>query len=115
MPPTLLSPTTRADKLVFAWKPAYDVTRRNVLSYDLQVSTSVAFETDNIVVSVEGIPDATNEVEYALDSSALPSGRLYYRVTARGNLEPQRVWQVAANTLNLNGTAWFGVREFDVP
>ena len=115
MPPTLLSPTTRADKLVFAWEPAYDVTRRNVLSYDLQVSRSVAFEADNIVLSVQGIPDATNVVEYSLDSDTLPSGRLYYRVTARGNQDPQRVWQVATNTLNMNGTTWYGVREFSVP
>ena len=115
MPPTLRSPTTRDDKLVFAWEPAYDVTRRNVLSYDLQVSTSVAFEVDNIVLSVQGIPDATNEVEYAADSSVLPSGKLYYRVTARGNQDPQRVWQVARNTLKLDGTTWFGVLEFNVP
>ncbi len=115
MPPTLLSPTTRADKLVFAWEPAYDVTRRNVLSYDLQVSTSVTFEADNIVLSVEGIPDATTMVEYSLDSDTLPSGRFYYRVIARGNLEPQRVWQIPRNTLNLNGSTWFGVREFSVP
>ncbi|ASJ73949.1 CotH kinase family protein [Granulosicoccus antarcticus] len=115
MPPTLLSPTTQGDKLVFAWKPAYDVTRRNVLSYDLQVSTSVAFEANTIVLSVEEIADAEDEVEYAHDSTALPSGKLYYRVTARGNLEPQRVWQVAANTLKIEGTTWFGVLTFDMP
>ena len=115
MPPTLRSPTTRVDKLVFAWEPAYDVTRRNVLSYDLQVSTSVAFEADNIVLSVAGNTRCSECGKYALDSSALPSGRLYYRVTARGKQEPQRVWQIARNTLKLDGTTWFGVREFNVP
>jgi spore coat protein H len=115
MPPTLLNPTTQGDQLVFAWEPAYDVTRSNVLSYELQVSTSVAFEADNIVLSVEGIPDATDAVEYEVDSRVLPSGTLYYRVTARGDSEPQRVWQVATNTLNKDGITWFGVLEFDLP
>ncbi|ASJ73948.1 CotH kinase family protein [Granulosicoccus antarcticus] len=115
MPPTLLNPITRADELVFAWLPAYDVTRRNVLSYELQISTSLGFEADNIVVNIEGIPDATEIVEYALDISALPSGKLYYRVTARGDTDPQGVWQIATNTLNLNGTTWYGVLEFETP
>ena len=31
--------------------------------------TSVAFEADNIVLSVEGIPDATDEVSYEVDTN----------------------------------------------
>ena len=103
------------DTVTFAWTPAYDVTQTNVLDYDLQVATSTDFDADSIVLTVEDIPDAVDLVEYEADITQLPSGRLYYRVIARGDTDPARVWQVAENRLRTAGTTFYGMVEFDIP
>ena len=115
MPHSLEDVVVETDTVTFAWTPAYDVTQTNVLDYDLQVATSTDFDADSIVLTVEDIPDAVDLVEYEADITQLPSGRLYYRVIARGDTDPARVWQVAENRLRTAGTTFYGMVEFDIP
>lgn len=117
MPPTLLEPEFAADgTLTLSWEPAFDVTRSNTISYDLQVSTSYLFEAENIIYSVTGLADAANLVQHTLDAASLPSGQLFVRLTARGSTNPQRFWQTASNYYRLaDGTDQFGIQAITVP
>ncbi len=114
MPPTLEAPVRVADQTVFSWSPAYDVTGHSI-SYDLQVATDVEFTADNIVLDVSGIADAGSQVQYSTAASSLPAGQLFYRVIARASSDPQRLWQVASNTLAIDNTTWLGVFGFQAP
>ena len=115
MPHRLQPPLVDERTTVLSWTPAYDVTQSNTLSYDLQVASSVAFEADSIVFTANGIDDADGLIEYPIDNRQLPPGKLFFRVTARASSEPDRFWQVAENTLRIDGETWFGVEEFELP
>ena len=115
MPHTLNEPTVSESTVEFSWTPAFDVTRKNELSYDLEVSSTSNFDADDIVLNVVGIEDNEDLVTHSVDTDELPSGVLYYRVTARGDSNPIDVWQVATNTLNTDDGTAFGVLEFEVP
>ena len=117
MPPTLQEPEiTSNTELVLRWTPAYDVTAENSITYDLELSTSYLFEMENIVHTETGIPDAADLIEYTVDAIGLPSGSLFARLTARGNIDPEKFWQIASNSYQLaDGTERFGVVEIVVP
>jgi len=115
MPPELQDPAIVGDTISFSWTPAFDVTRSNTLSYDLEVSSNANFDADSIVFSFEGIEDDAELITHSVSTSQLPSGTLYYRVTARGDSDPLNIWQVASNTLTINGETLFGIVEFATP
>jgi len=112
MPHTLQSPALVNGQWVFSWSPAHDVTGHTI-SYDIQISTDIAFSPDAIVFDFPGISQAADEVEYSVPASSLPDGQLFYRVVARSSRDPQQFWQVGKNILNVGGTNWYGVVSFE--
>ena len=116
MPHKQNDPEIVNDTIHFSWTPAFDVTRTNELSYDLEIADSADFAADSILLNVEGIKDDANLVSHSVDATQLPSSAtLYYRVTTRGDSDPMNVWQVSSNTLNGDGVTYFGVVEFVTP
>lgn len=119
MEPTLLSnpEIDAAGNLLLQWEPAFDVTRSGAISYDLIVSVSTDFAPANWVFSDVGIPDVPNGiVSYPINTSALPSGRVYARLVARVSTDPDRFWQTNSNFHRLpDGTDMFGMLAIDLP
>lgn len=117
MPPTLAEPTVDAQGfLQLSWEPAFDVTARNTITYDIMLSTSPFFETDRIVFSDVNIPNASDQVLYSVNTGALPGGQLYARLVARASSDPARFWQTNSNVHRLSdGTDLFGVLAFNLP
>ena len=99
------------------WEPAFDVTARNTLTYDLIIATSPGFEAGSFVFSDVGIPDVPGGlVSYPVNTAVLPSGRVFVRVIARASRDPQRFWQTNRNIYRLDdGTDLFGVLAVDLP
>ena len=114
LPPVLQPPVTEGETTVFAWRPAFDVTG-HTLTYDLEVSTSGDFASDDVAYSVFGLPDARHEVTHTAPSDELPAGTLYYRVIARSSQDPKRFWQVGSNKETRDGQVFRGQVEFSVP
>lgn len=113
-PPTLNNPVLQGSQWRFSWKPAFDVTGNRV-TYDLQVSSTPAFNPNDVVVTITGIQDKAGTVEQSVDSSQLRSGVYYARLTARTINEPNRFWQVSSNRLEQGGTRYHGVLRFSAP
>ncbi len=99
------------------WEPAFDVTRQNTLTYDLIISSSPLFEPSLTVFSDSGIPDVNDGfVNYSINTAILPSGRVFVRVIARANSNPDVFWQTNKNTFRLDdGTDLFGMMKLDLP
>ena len=99
------------------WEPAFDVTARNTLTYDLIIATSPGFEAESTVFSDVSIPDVPDGlVSYPVNTAVLPSGRVFVRVIARASRDPQRFWQTNRNIYRLDdGTDLFGVLAVDLP
>ena len=114
MPPNLAAPSVEPGQVVVRWSPAVDVTGGD-LNYELEVSTSPAFEPGSRVFFDAGIPDAPERVSYAIPRASLPSGRLFVRIVARVATDPVRFWQVSGNREIVDGTTYIGIRAFDVP
>ena len=119
MEPTILSDPEVDSRglLQLEWEPAFDVVGRSTLTYDLIISRSPFFEDQNIVFSDSGIDDVqSGTIPYSIDTSRLPSGRVYVRVIARASIEPRRFWQTNSNTHRLaDGTDLFGMLAVDLP
>lgn len=117
MPPTLATPTVDAQGLLqLRWQPAFDVTGRNTITYDLILASSPFFEDTSIVYSDVNIPDAADEVAYSINTGTLPSGRLYARLIARPSTAPTRFWQTNSNVFRqADGSELFGMLAFDLP
>jgi len=115
MPPGFNDPEIEDGVIRLSWKLAYDVTRSSELSYDLDIATTVSFDAGSIVYSATAIADNEDLVEHAIDTAQLPGGTLYARLVARGDINPQRYWQIADDVVRQDGKTWFGVIEFDVP
>jgi len=119
MEPTILSNPAidAAGNLQLEWEPAFDVTRSGTITYDLIISVSTGFDPAGWVFSDVGIPDVPNGiVSYTVNTSALPSGRVYVRLVARVSSDPQRFWQTNSNFHRQpNGTDLFGMLAIDLP
>jgi len=115
MPHTMQDAVVLDGTVNFSWTPAFDVTRTNTLSYDLQVANSIDFNTESIRLNVEGIEDDEELITHSVNASLLPRGTLYYRVIARGDSNPIDVWQISENTIDQDGQTWLGVVKFDLP
>jgi hypothetical protein len=114
MPPVLLEPILDSTQWLFSWEPAYDVTGHDI-SYDLQISTTLAFAADDITIDITGIEDSSVVVNQRIEASQLPAGEYYTRLTARVSSEPNRFWQVASNIIEVDGLRHFGVIQFTAP
>ena len=118
MPPELDKSTEfdeESNEWVFRWIPAYDVTGHSI-SYDLQVSTSTLFDADDIVYSVQGLPDAPEEVIHRVPATRFRTGDHFVRVIARASSDPQRYWQIPKNDdVISDGVTWYGMVQFNVP
>jgi len=102
--------------LRFTWEPAFDVTERNSLTYDIIIANSPNFEDGSVLYSDVNLPDAADEVAYSINTASLPSGRLYARLIARASTDPERFWITNTNTYRLeDGTDLYGVTAFDLP
>ena len=119
MEPTILSdPEIDASGVLnLEWEPAFDVTARNTLTYDLIIATSPGFEPGSFVFIDVGIADVPGGlVSYPVNTAVLPSGRVFVRVIARASRDPQRFWQTNSNVFRLdNGTDLFGMLAVDLP
>ena len=119
MEPTILSdPEIDASGVLnLEWEPAFDVTARNTLTYDLIIATSPGFEPESFVFSDVGIADVPGGlVSYPVNTAVLPSGRVFVRVIARASRDPQRFWQTNSNVFRLDdGTDLFGMLAVDLP
>ena len=113
MPPEFNEPEYVDGSVFLSWTPAFDVTRSNTLSYDIDIATSVEFEAGSVVYSVTGIEDASSVVEHAVDLTLLPEAELYVRLVARGDSDPERLWQVANDKVRKDGTTWLGMISID--
>ena len=113
MPPEFNEPEYVDGSVFLSWTPAFDVTRSNTLSYDIDIATSVEFEAGSVVYSVTGIEDAESVVEHDVDLTLLPEAELYVRLVARGDSDPERLWQVANDKVRKDGTTWFGMISID--
>ena len=117
-PLVLENPVIDASGIVqLEWQPGFDVTRQNTLTYDLIISTSPGFEPAQTVFSDTGIADVSEGlVSYPINTSTLPSGRVYVRVIARASSNPDVFWQTNKNIFRMeDGTDLFGVMELDLP
>jgi len=115
MPHTMQVPVVSNGSVEFSWTPAFDVTRKNTLSYDLQIADSPSFDAQSILLSTEGIEDDADFVPHTVAASQLSSGKLYYRVIARGDSNPVDIWQISTNFINSGEQTWLGVVEFELP
>lgn len=116
MPPLLSNPRFDGSQWHFEWQPAIDVTGvTGLITYTLQISTSPTFETDLIVLEIEGIEDALTSVSETVYINALQAGKYYARLIALPQSEPERYWQVSGNKLFLNGVVYYGPVGFQVP
>ena len=114
MPPILDDPIIKDGQWEFAWEPAVELTG-NRISYELQVSSSVGFEPDTIVLHHVGIDDNSDHIRHRVDLQDIPAGQHFARVIARASNEPERFWQVPKNYYrDTNGETWFGMQAFDV-
>ncbi len=113
MPPELEEPVLEDGQWVFSWRAAFDVTGHEI-SYDLQVSTAIDFADENIVLLMQGIRDDAENPEVRINTLNFQPGVHYARVIARVSLDPERFWQVSENTLEQDGTTWYGVTRFEV-
>ncbi len=112
MPPRMAAPREQDGVWHFAWDPAYDVTESSSMSYDLTIATDPGFSGANLVVSESA---ADGQLSLDIPSSSLSSGSYYARLVARPSADPDRLWQVASNYVNENGTRYYGVVAFTVP
>jgi len=114
MPPITLEPRIDGSSVVFSWKPAYDVTGHS-LSYDILVSRSVNFSSNDIVYTMTNLPDAQALVSHTVQTAQLPSGTLYLRVIARSLQNPERFWQISKNAHRHEGATLWGMDQFVLP
>ena len=112
VPPMLLAPVRSQDNWSFSWTPAYSPTG-DTISYDLQVSSSRSFESENIVVELTGIADASPAVVQLVDSDRLPQQSYYARLIARADSDPARFWTPARNRVVEDQTQYYGMIRFD--
>jgi len=112
----LLSPVKQGTTWQFSWIPAYDVTGTSgAISYRLQVAKRPTFESNSIVVDIDGIANMAGRVNQNVDSARLSTGTLYARVIATSANEPERFWQISGNKLSDNSGNYYGVLTFDAP
>ena len=112
LPPLLETPSSDGTQLNIAWSPAFDVTGHSI-TYDIEIATSVAFDDQSTVLSLQGIADESERVSYQTPRANLPSSLLYIRITARTSADPSRFWQIAKNKVSVDGTEHYGVVVFD--
>lgn len=118
MPPALEQPV-EVDELGtmrLRWSPAFDVTGSNTLSYDVIIASDPSFDPATWLFSDVGIPDvADGMVEYSLSTGGLPASEVYVRIIARGNTDPNRVWQPISNFWRSpSGQDFFGMQAVDL-
>jgi len=105
--------------LQLRWTPAFDVTERNSLTYDLIVSTSALFEPDATVFSTTNIADnadADDLITYPINTNVLPSGQLFVRIIARPSTNPTLFWQTNDDFHRLpDGSDLFGMKAITLP
>ena len=115
MPFGLAEPRVRDGQVEFRWSPANDVTGRRTIAYDLEVASSPDFAPDSRLLLESGIADDPDRVRFSVPVERIGSGRRFYRVVARADEDPARLWQVASDRATVDGTLYVGIQEFTVP
>jgi hypothetical protein len=105
MPFVLEDPVALNGSINFEWSDSESITGQ-IISYDLDIATSLAFESGSIVQSITGISDT----QYNLNWTH-PAGDYYYRVIARDANAPQQYWQVGYNEI-IEDITVYGVVKF---
>jgi spore coat protein H len=89
MPHTLDAPVFRSPRRVaFSWTPSFHL-HGQPITYDFEVSTSPIFDPAQAVMTAAGLH------EPHFTTTALPSGRFFWRVVARAATDPSVDWQLA--------------------
>ncbi|NND91151.1 MAG: hypothetical protein HKN42_09830, partial [Granulosicoccus sp.] len=113
LPPKHRSPKFEGDEIVFRWRPAHDM-NGDTITYDLEVSTSPAFESQNLLMQTTRIAESSS-TGFTVEKSRIGSGKRYARLIARVVTNPDRFWQTASDRPIIDGEMRVGVMEFTVP
>ena len=109
MPFLLYDPVANGDQSYsFSWSVSESLYNQSI-SYDIQISTTVGFDTDSIVFSQSGIQGTNVTVPWNY-----AAGNYFYRIIARDSNEPSRYWQVGYNQVDRgDGTQDYGIVAFN--
>jgi len=120
LPPFLKTPLSRVGGAVLSWEPAFAVSG-GTLVYDVAVASSPDFAPGTIVLEANGVADSgggvapsdpDRRVQLAVE---LAAGEWFYRVVARVRDDgANALWQIANNTLVVEGQTFVGLRAFTV-
>ena len=91
------------------WTPSYSVAG-NTITYDLALSKTDDFKSENIVKSVTGLMGASYN-----EQLNLTSGTYYIRVIARDTTDPQNKWQLSNNLIRGGSYNVLGVKKVLIP
>ena len=83
----------------------------NSLSYELEISSSPEFGSDDQLLSLTGLSESDGD-GYFIDASQIGSGTRYARLIARSSSNPDEFWQIASNRPVIDGEMRVGVVEF---
>ncbi len=112
-PPKLRDVEQSGDSLRFRWRAAHDMAG-NSLSYELEISSSPEFGSDDQLLSLTGLSESDGD-GYFIDASQIGSGTRYARLIARSSSNPDEFWQIASNRPVIDGEMRVGVVEFTSP
>ena len=112
-PPKLRDVEQSGDSLRFRWRAAHDMAG-NSLSYELEISSSPEFGSDDQLLSLTGLSESDGD-GYFIDASQISSGTRYARLIARSSSNPDEFWQIASNRPVIDGEMRVGVVEFTSP
>ena len=115
MPPSLAVPTLEPGQWRMSWEPAYDVTSvAGSVQYRLQIATTPTLDAGSIVVDIDNIQDAADEVVQYVAADQLPAGDYFARLIATPSNQPDRYWQISGNKLWFENDVHYGVIHFVV-
>lgn len=114
LPPFLKQPLIRESQVVLQWLPAFSMTGGSI-AYDVQVSSTPQFEPDEIVATFNRVSNSIDLVQQGVDIDLLANGDWYFRVIARDDSDPARLWNIANNELQVGNELKYGIRTFSVP
>lgn len=103
-------PEVSNTEVTFNWEESVDF-QGDLVTYDLQISTTAEFSSNEIVLEENNI----SELNITLTHS-LGAGNYFIRVIARDNSNPDDHWMVSFDKVTLDdGRHIFGVKELVVP
>ena len=103
----MYQPTATNDDYQFTWTRSESLIGQ-AIAYDFEISTSVRFEADSIVVSRKGLQATSVTIPWNY-----ASGNYFSRVIARDVNAPEQYWQAAINSVQTSSGEVYGVIAFN--